>query len=195
MHWKEWKPKLDPQETLGNILAKMPRVTPDKIPWQIWLLENPKSPIAFPGAISLFRHDCIHAITCSSFHPLDEAFVIGFTMGSDTRLTRKSALFFMWLTTWFYPKNYRLDSRHLLQFARGFILSHKSRVRDLSSFAFENYQNMTLASLRKQLGITWLNSEQDYQKWSKRWKPDQFVLKKQEFRKKHIFSSQNRNAC
>lgn len=62
MHWKEWKPGRFPEKTLQEVLAAAPRVYPEKIPWQVQLLENPESKWAFPGAISLFRHDCIHAL-------------------------------------------------------------------------------------------------------------------------------------
>ena len=174
MRWQEWKPELAPNDTLKTVLAKMPRVSPDKIPWQIRLIENPDSFLSFPGAINLFRHDCLHAIMCASFHPLDEAFVIGFTMGSDPRMTRKFARIFMWLTTWFYPKNYRLDKHDLIQFMRGYILSRKLGVRNLSKFPFEKFQDCSLDFLRKILGIRWLRDENAYNKWSKSWSPDQF---------------------
>jgi hypothetical protein len=32
------------------------------VPWQIWLFENPDSPIALPGSITLFNHDCLHIL-------------------------------------------------------------------------------------------------------------------------------------
>lgn len=174
MHWREWKPKLSSKELLGDVLYRMPRVSPDKIPWQVRLLENPESWISFPGAISLFGHDCVHAILCASFHPLDEAYVIGLTMGSDRRMTSWLARIFMWMTTWFYPKKYRFSKCDLAQFAKGFARARKSKVQDLARFPFENYQQHSLEDMRNILGITWLNSEKDYVKWARRWSIYQF---------------------
>lgn len=154
----------------------MPRVTPDKIPWQVRLLENPESSVAFPGAISLFRHDCIHALLCASFHPLDEAFVIGFTMGSDKRMTKRLARFFMWLTKWFYPKKYRFKKRDLFQFAKGLAFAKRSQVTNLADFRFEDYQDCTLLQLRQTLGINWLDNDQEYRQWSRRWGLYQFCI-------------------
>lgn len=53
------------------------------IPLIIKLLENPASPIALLGKISLQNHDCLHIILDISVSPSDEAFIIGFTMGND----------------------------------------------------------------------------------------------------------------
>jgi len=176
MHWREWHPELSSQKTLKEVLSEMPRVAPDKIPWQVRLLENPESSVAFPGAISLFRHDCIHAILCASFHPLDEAFVIGFTMGSDKRMTKRLARFFMWLTTWFYPKKYRFKKQDLFQFAKGLAFARRSQVTNLADFRFEDYQDCTLLQLRQTLGINWLDNDQEYRQWSKRWGLYQFCI-------------------
>jgi hypothetical protein len=55
------------------------------IPLIIRLFENPSSPIALPGKISLHNHDCLHIILGLGVSPAEEAFIIGFTMGNDDR--------------------------------------------------------------------------------------------------------------
>ncbi len=58
----------------------------EDIHWIVKTFENPKSPIALPGKISLHNHDCIHIILGKGITPEDEAFVIGFTMAMIPKL-------------------------------------------------------------------------------------------------------------
>ena len=55
------------------------------IPKVIQLLENPKSPLPFPGQITLENHDCLHVLFDIGFSLADEAFIVGFTMGNDSQ--------------------------------------------------------------------------------------------------------------
>ena len=57
----------------------------EEVPLIIRLVENPKHRTSrlFSGAVSLFTHDCIHVLLGRGLLPKDEAFVIGFTMGSS----------------------------------------------------------------------------------------------------------------
>lgn len=176
IHWKEWRPERFPQKTLREVLSEAPRVAPDKIPWQVRLLENPESKWAFPGAISLFRHDCIHALLCASFHPLDEAYVIGFTMGTDRRTRWWHYYLFKFLTSFFYPKYYKFKKHDLAEFSKGYKLARRSPVSNLADFPFEEYQDKTLGELRKILGISWFETEEQYKEWSKRWGFYQFCV-------------------
>jgi len=53
----EWNPGLDNgHRTMGMVLSTLPGAEQDDIHWLVRLIENPKSPIAFPGQISLLRH-------------------------------------------------------------------------------------------------------------------------------------------
>lgn len=178
MNWREWKPGLDSNKTLQQVLSEMPRTEPGKIPFMVRLLENPKSILAFPGAVTLERHDCLHPILCASFHNDDEALVIGFTMGTELWLPRWMLKLFMWLTTWAYPKNYRWTKGNLRQFARGYLLAQRCDLKCLSHIPFEKMTHWKLHELRRFIGISWLNTEEDYQVWSRRWKPDRFIYRK-----------------
>ena len=51
-----------------------------KIPFVIWLLENPNSLLTLPGKISLRHHDYLHVLLDRGISPQNEAFLIGFTM-------------------------------------------------------------------------------------------------------------------
>lgn len=176
IHWKEWKPELSSDKTLKEVLDAAPRVAPDKIPWQVRLLENPESKIAFPGAVNLLRHDCAHALLCASFHPLDEAFVIGFTMGSVKRTNFLHYHLFKWLTTWFYPKKYRFSEDDLVEFSNGFKLARNKKVCNFAIFPWEEYLDVPIKILRESSGIDWLKTQEDYERWAKRWDMYQFCI-------------------
>ncbi len=42
---------------------------PSEIPWIIKLFESPSSPLALPGAATLFQHDCMHTLLIVVTHP------------------------------------------------------------------------------------------------------------------------------
>jgi hypothetical protein len=48
--------------TLRDAVASLGGYCQADVPWQIWLFENPDSPIALPGAITLFNQDCLHIL-------------------------------------------------------------------------------------------------------------------------------------
>ncbi len=51
--------RLDTNKTLKEALQEFRLDKKEDIPWIIKLLENPLSPLALPGKISLFNHDCL----------------------------------------------------------------------------------------------------------------------------------------
>jgi len=174
MAWRSWKPEFDDDKTLGKVLSEMPRDGADKIPWQVWLLENPSSPISFPGAITLRRHDAMHALLCTSFYAEDEAFTVGFTMGTAEWGHQWLLRLFMWLTTWFYPGEYRWNQNYLEHFLDGFHHGRNSGMYNLHDFPFEEYEHISLKNLRELVGIEWLDSTVSYKEWAQRWPQGRF---------------------
>ena len=91
-HWRDWHvPLAHDTFTLHEIIlsAKEDQASQDDVPLIVQLVENPKFDLpwinVFNGAVNLHDHDCIHALLGRGFLPKDEAFVIGFTMGSTNR--------------------------------------------------------------------------------------------------------------
>jgi hypothetical protein len=154
LHWTAWNPGLDnDQLTLGEVLASLPAAPADAIPWQVRLFENPSSLIAFPGAISLERHDAIHALLGRGLSNQDEAFVIGYTMGAASKIRGWHYSVFRFLASRFYPKAYRLGESDLIAFDLGFGQGRNGRGRDLHQTPLETFGEKTLANLRRELGI------------------------------------------
>ena len=165
LHWTAWNPGLDNDHlTLGEVLASLPAAPPDASPWQVRLLENPESPIAFPGAISLERHDAIHALLGRGLSNQDEAFVIGYTMGAAAKIRGWHYSWFRFLAKRIYPKAYRLSERDLIAFDLGFAQGRKGRARDLHNTPLETMTAKPLAHLRRELGIDVLALQSAYRK-------------------------------
>lgn len=150
----DWSPPFDDGErTLREVLASMPGDPADSIPWFVKLLENPASPIALPGAVDLFSHDCIHVLLGRGLGPADEAFVIGFTMGSSGQLFTWQAQLFRWCSAHLYRGRYRFSARDRAVFDLGVWLGRETGARPLDAIDFRPLLPLPLAEARRQLGI------------------------------------------
>ncbi|HTE41951.1 MAG TPA: hypothetical protein VK629_14090 [Steroidobacteraceae bacterium] len=154
LHWSDWNPGLDnDQLTLQQVLSSMPAAAPEAIPWQVRVLENPLSALAFPGAVSLTRHDAIHALLGRGLSNQDEAFVIGYTMGAASNIRDWQFAVFRFAALRLYPKTYRFSASDLVAFDLGYSQGRTGKARDLQEVPFENLSEHTLAQLRRDIGI------------------------------------------
>lgn len=124
-----------------------------KIPFVIWLLENPKSLLALPGKISLHRHDYIHILLGRGISPQDEAFVIGFTMGNDFKTNKLHLFIYKLFAKFIYPYPYNFSTLDLINFSLGFTYGRKIKIKQLNEINFEIYQDKTIGYLRNFFGI------------------------------------------
>ncbi len=158
LRWDEWTPGLDTDEmTLADVLATMPASDASEVPDIIKKYENPESPDALPGAISLARHDCIHVLLGRGLHVQDEAFVIGATMGAASDISNETVDTFIRVSTQAYPKHWRFEEDHIFSYRLGvgFAVDNLSN-KDLHLIPMEEepWQSMTVAEARKALGIS-----------------------------------------
>lgn len=113
--------------TLGDSLEDITKHGADSIdndiPLIIRLVENPKfgwlNDWLFPGSANLKTHDAIHILLGRGMLPKDEAFVIGYTMGSTKEMTEWRINLFCWLNQEFYPKAYRFSQEEVEVFRSG----------------------------------------------------------------------------
>jgi len=157
LNWDEWSPGLDTDDmTLAEVLATMPAANADEVPEIIKKYENPDSPDALPGAITLARHDCIHVLVGRGLHVQDEAFVIGATMGAASDITEDVVDFFIDVSTTQYPKHWRFEAEHIPSYKLGvgFAIDNLPG-KDLHLIPLEEapWQNKTVARARRDLGI------------------------------------------
>lgn len=134
--------------TLRAVLETMAGDPPSSIPWLVRLLENPASPVALPGKITLFCHDCLHLLLGKSMSLEDEAFVVGFTMGNDTKTHQFHLAIFKVCSFWLYPKAYRFNRQHLKTFDKGVAAGRSARFKNLNQVNFACYEQYTIGALR-----------------------------------------------
>ena len=115
-------------KTLQNAYQKINLDNQSDIPLIIRLFENPNSPIALPGNISLHNHDCLHILLGLGASPSEEAFLIGFTMGNDDKTRLWHIKFLKFLTRFIYPSKYKFNREDLNYFNIGFEYGKKTSI-------------------------------------------------------------------
>ncbi len=157
LSWDEWSPGLDTDAmTIAEVLATMPAAATESVPEIITKYENPLSPNALPGAITLERHDCIHVLLGRGLHVQDEAFVIGVTMGSASDISEKAVDKFIRISTTLYPKHWRFEQEHISSFRLGvgFAMDNLCGANlHLTPLEKEPWQSTSVKDARKKLGI------------------------------------------
>ncbi|MFQ6550132.1 hypothetical protein AADZ90_019465 [Aestuariibius sp. 2305UL40-4] len=158
LNWDEWSPGLDTDDmTIAEVLATMPAAAAEDVPEIIRRYENPESPDALPGAITLARHDCIHVLLGRGLHVQDEAFVIGATMGAASDITSDVVDFFVKVSTTEYPEHWRFKEEHIASYLLGvgFAVDNLPN-KDLHLIPLEEepWQSKSVREARRALGIT-----------------------------------------
>ena len=126
------------------------------VPWIIRAVENPRSLLCefgiFPGCVDLFSHDCIHIVLGRGILPKDEAFVIGYTMGSTKKLGWFKEKLFLFIARWLYPEGYKFLKEERQVFQWGVIAGQQCKL-DLTKVDFESMKNRSISAIRKALGV------------------------------------------
>lgn len=159
-HIQEWfVPLSDTELTLGQATERMSAIAlpQESIPLIVQLVENPAFDLPgldiFSGATDLETHDFIHLLLGRGVLPKDEAFVLGFTMGSTNRVGETEERLYGLFTKYLYPKHYRFSDEDFQVYKDAVRLGYVSDCRPLDKVNFRNYLNMTLEQARQALGI------------------------------------------
>ncbi|PZD70508.1 hypothetical protein C1752_11510 [Acaryochloris thomasi RCC1774] len=123
------------------------------IPLPVWLLENPASPLSFPGQIYLREHDYLHILLDRGISAEDEAFIVGFTMGNDPDTNEQHVHAFKFAARLLYPKPYRFTPAHLMLFDWGFRFGRRTMVKCLNKLDYSEYLSCRVTQLREEFGI------------------------------------------
>lgn len=127
------------------------------IPFLIQLVENPKYDLPgfdlFHGATDLATHDRIHILLGRGLLPKDEAFVIGFTMGSTDRVGQTEERLFGLLTKYLYPREYRFTDEDFRVFRDAVRLGFISDARPLHTVDYDALMDLPLSECRRRIGI------------------------------------------
>ncbi|MFM7108965.1 MAG: hypothetical protein ACKOZU_10270 [Planctomycetaceae bacterium] len=152
--WRKWCPGLDNDLlTLREVLATLPAAPPQAIPWIVRLFENPRGWLRLHGAVNLANHDRIHVLLGRGLLDQDEAFVIGFTMGSTKAVSRLEGAFFKYVVSHVYPPPYRIPPRILAAYDLGLEAGREMCVRDLHLALRDDMLDRPLGAVRREVGI------------------------------------------
>jgi hypothetical protein len=151
-----WVPKGD--KKLSTFLKEMEpfKLKQESIPLIIKIVENPNwcTSRLFTGAVDLFTHDCVHALLGRGLLPKDEAFVIGYTMGSGKQMARWRRNLFMFCAKYLYPEGYRFGEEERFIFNLAIIAGSKCKT-DLSTVNFHEMLDLRISEIRRDLRISY----------------------------------------
>tara|TARA_Y100000590_G_scaffold90073_1_gene101515 strand:+ start:954 stop:1397 length:444 start_codon:yes stop_codon:yes gene_type:complete len=125
------------------------------IHWFVWLLENPNSPISLTGAVSLENHDLIHILLNRGMDIIDEAMVIGFTMGNSTKTSSLVKWLFEFCARYLYPSGYRFNDADIVEYNRGYAYGYTRPRRNIHLEEFNVTEN--ISDIREKWGINLIN--------------------------------------
>jgi hypothetical protein len=153
-NWWEWFPGLDNDtRTLREVLSELPAAPAAAIPWIVRLFENPHGWLRLHGAVNLKNHDMIHVLLGRGLLDQDEAFVIGFTMGSTKAVSRLERWFFKLAVSRLYPEPYRISGRMLAAYDLGLEAGRAFGVKNLHLRLRDDMLDRPLGEVRRELEI------------------------------------------
>lgn len=158
--WRTWHVPLSiEQVTLKEIIDSASHMVAeqDDIPLAVQLIENPKFDIPFidlfNGAVDINDHDCIHALLGRGLLPKDEAFVIGFTMGSTNRVSSTEEKLYTFAAKYIYPGPYKFNAEEIQIFKDAVRLGYISDCKSLDKVDYSQYMDWEISKVRKELGV------------------------------------------
>jgi len=160
MKYSDWHIPLTSGElTLRQGLESLRAIgaRPQEIPLVVRLLENPEYHLPgvtlFHGAVDLDRHDRIHILLGRGLLAEDEAFTIGFTMGSTRHVQCLEAWLFGALARHVYPAPYQFNDAAVGIFLDAVRLGGISGCQPLNRVDYGRYLDLPLHEIRRQIGL------------------------------------------
>ena len=158
--YRDWYVPLK-QDTISLRQARdsmaLVRAEQDSIPLMVQLIENPKFQIPgirlFHGAVDLAQHDYIHIVLGRGLLNKDEAFTIGFTMGSTNKVTTTEETLYSLISQYLYPKVYQFDKDAIEVFKNAVRLGYISSCVPLDEYDFQPYLDLPVREVRKLLRL------------------------------------------
>ena len=131
------------------------KLTQSDVPLIIQLVENPKYRLSwlFPGSTTIEAHDCAHIVLGRGVMLKDEAFVIGFTMGSTHRMSTLRSSLFLFCARYLYPIGYKFYEAEAKIFRDGVRLAKIMNCKDFAKFDFTVCASETISEIRNNLGL------------------------------------------
>jgi hypothetical protein len=153
-YWGHWYPGLDNDPIpLDELIASLPGASDVEIPQIVRQLENPSSPVALPGAVTLGRHDVIHILLGRGLLDQDEAFVLGFTMGNASKYRDADGVLMRKALEHWYPEPFRILGNKLAIFDLGVQTGRSMGIPDIAKIPIEELRSYSIGHVRRELKI------------------------------------------
>lgn len=159
-HVREWFiPLEDDQQTLADAYMQMKSIAlaQESIPILVQLVENPKYDLPgidiFSGATDLATHDYIHILLGRGVLPKDEAFVLGFTMGSTNQVGEWEERLYGLFSKYLYPKNYRFSDEDFQVYKDAVRLGYISNCQPLNTVDYPALAQLSIKAAREKIGL------------------------------------------
>lgn len=152
--WLAWYPGVENDKLEMNaVIDSMPQSPPTKIPWIVRLFENPESWIRFRGAVDLEDHDVMHVLLGRGLQDQDEAFVIGFAMGTAKKISWLQYWLFKFVIGRLYPEPYRIPKFLQPAFDLGVKCGKETGNKDLYKEPLKDLCKLSIGEARERAGI------------------------------------------
>jgi len=158
--WEDWHiPYSRDQITLREARESLATVglKQQDVPLMIQLVENPRYDIPgieiFHGSVDIKTHDAIHIMLGRGLLSKDEAFVIGFTMGSTNKVTTLEENLYALASKHLYPKVYRFNDEDVRIFKDASKLGYISDCLPLDDIDYDRYLDWKLRDIRSEIGL------------------------------------------
>jgi len=157
--WKEWhvplsRADLPLRAAYGSLEAV--GMSQREVPLIVQLVENPRFDLPgieiFSGATGLRDHDYLHILLGRGLLPKDEAFVLGFTMGSSNRVGDIEERLFTLIARYLYPKGYRFDDEDVAVYQDAVRLGYISDCRSLAEVRCVPMLDWPIRRIREAVG-------------------------------------------
>ena len=158
--WREWHVPLSRadvplDQAYGSLRAI--GLNQREVPLIVQLVENPRYDLPgieiFSGATNLRHHDLLHILLGRGLLPKDEAFVLGFTMGSSNRVGEVEERLFTLIARYLYPKQYRFDEEDAAVYKDAVRLGHISDCQSLAEVKLDTMLARPLGRIRASIGL------------------------------------------
>jgi len=152
--WLAWYPGIkNNDKTVDEVIGSMPAAPDSVIPWIVRLFENPTSRLRFRGAVDLEDHDALHVLLGRGLQDQDEAFVLGFAMGTAKQISRIETYVFKFIVSWLYPEPYRVPKFLHPAFDLGVQCGRATGSVNLYKQQLKDLRSLTLGEARRRAGI------------------------------------------
>lgn len=152
--WLAWYPGVDnDREVVDDVIHSMPAAPDSAIPWIVKLFENPSSRFRFRGAVDLEDHDVLHVLLGRGLQDQDEAFVLGFAMGTAKTISSIEIAVFRFILTRLYPEPYKIPNFLSPAFNLGVQCGRETGNKNLYKQSLKDLRSLSLGKARSATGI------------------------------------------